>query len=82
MFPLGGGLHTCIGNEFARVRDSDYHPQWHNLVRMYEWSQVSPEETVITRQPMPYPSMDLPIKIKPIKALIKLIINYECIILV
>ncbi|KAG2669822.1 hypothetical protein I3760_14G052200 [Carya illinoinensis] len=38
----------------------------HNLVTTYEWSQVNPEE-VITREPMPYPSMGLPIKIKPIR---------------
>ncbi|XP_062172764.1 taxane 13-alpha-hydroxylase-like [Alnus glutinosa] len=59
--PFGGGLHTCIGNEFARV---EVLTTIHNLVTMYEWSQVNPEE-VITRQPMPCPSMGLPIKIKP-----------------
>ncbi|KAM3740072.1 hypothetical protein ACB098_08G071800 [Castanea mollissima] len=58
---FGGGVHTCIGNEFARVETLT---TIHNLVTMYEWSQLNPEE-VITRQPMPYPSMHLPIKIKP-----------------
>ncbi|KAM5582974.1 taxadiene 5-alpha hydroxylase-like [Rosa sericea] len=59
--PFGGGIHTCPGNEFARV---EVLTTIHNLVTMFEWSQVYPEEK-ITRQPMPYPSMGLPIKIKP-----------------
>nr|AFK40637.1 unknown [Lotus japonicus] len=59
--PFGGGLHYCLGNEFARVETLT---TIHNFVKMCEWSQVNPEET-ITRQPMPYPSMGLPIKIKP-----------------
>ncbi|PON36405.1 Cytochrome P450, E-class, group I [Trema orientale] len=59
--PFGGGLHTCIGNEFARVETL---VTIHNLVTFYEWSQLNPEE-VITRQPMPYPSLGLPIKINP-----------------
>lgn len=58
---FGGGLHSCIGNEFARVETLT---TIHNLVKMYEWSLVNPEEA-ITRQPMPYPSMGLPINIKP-----------------
>ncbi|CAK9141247.1 unnamed protein product [Ilex paraguariensis] len=59
--PFGGGLHKCIGNEFTRVETLT---MVHNLVTQYEWTQVHPEE-VITRQPVPYPSMGLPIKIKP-----------------
>lgn len=31
--PFGGGLHTCIGNEFARVEALT---TIHNLVTMYE----------------------------------------------
>ncbi|KAK7853350.1 taxadiene 5-alpha hydroxylase [Quercus suber] len=58
---FGGGVHTCLGNEFAKAETLT---TIHNLVTMYEWSQLNPEE-VITRQPMPYPSMHLPIKIKP-----------------
>ncbi|CAB4282040.1 unnamed protein product [Prunus armeniaca] len=61
--PFGGGLHTCIGNEFARV---EVLTTIHNLVTMFEWSQLFPDE-IITRQPMPYPSMGLPIKIRPRK---------------
>ncbi|XP_027190862.1 beta-amyrin 28-monooxygenase-like isoform X2 [Cicer arietinum] len=59
--PFGAGIHYCIGNEFARVETLT---TIHNFVKMYEWSQLNPEET-ITRQPMPYPSLGLPIKIKP-----------------
>ncbi|XP_045823855.1 taxadiene 5-alpha hydroxylase-like [Trifolium pratense] len=58
--PFGAGVHNCIGNEFARVETLT---TIHNFVKMYEWSQLNPEET-ITRQPMPYPSLGLPIKIK------------------
>lgn len=59
--PFGGGLHSCIGNEFSRVQTLI---AILNLVTMYEWSQVNPDE-LITRQPMPYPSIGLPIKLKP-----------------
>ncbi|KAF7816231.1 taxadiene 5-alpha hydroxylase-like [Senna tora] len=58
---FGAGLRSCIGNEFARVETLT---TIHNLVKRYEWSLVNPEEA-ITRQPMPYPSMGLPINIKP-----------------
>ncbi|KAI3667809.1 hypothetical protein L6452_42878 [Arctium lappa] len=60
--PFGGGQHSCLGNEFARVETLI---TIHKLVTMYEWSLIHPNE-VITRQPMPYPSMGLPIKVKPI----------------
>ncbi|XP_047331347.1 taxadiene 5-alpha hydroxylase-like [Impatiens glandulifera] len=59
--PFGGGMHTCIGNEFARVETLT---TIHKLVTMFEWSPVHPNEE-ITRRPMPYPSMGLPVKIKP-----------------
>lgn len=59
--PFGAGLHYCIGNEFARVQTLT---TIHNFVKTYEWSQMNLEET-ITRRPMPYPSLGLPIKIKP-----------------
>ncbi|CAI8584675.1 unnamed protein product [Vicia faba] len=58
--PFGAGCHYCIGNEFARVETLT---TIHNFVNLYEWSQLNPEET-ITRQPMPYPSLGLPIEIK------------------
>ncbi|KAF6143065.1 hypothetical protein GIB67_041133 [Kingdonia uniflora] len=60
--PFGGGPHMCIGNEFARVEILTI---IHHLVTKFEWSQMIPDEP-ITRQPMPYPSMGLPIKIKPL----------------
>ncbi|XP_076886505.1 taxadiene 5-alpha hydroxylase-like [Bidens hawaiensis] len=59
--PFGGGQHSCIGNEFARVETL---VTMHKLVTMYEWSLIHSNE-VITRQPMPYPSMGLPIKVIP-----------------
>ncbi|KAK7333727.1 hypothetical protein VNO80_30504 [Phaseolus coccineus] len=51
--PFGAGIHYCIGNEFARIETLI---TIHNIVKLFEWSQVNPEEP-ITRQPMPYPSM-------------------------
>ncbi|KAI6674673.1 hypothetical protein NL676_002579 [Syzygium grande] len=62
--PFGGGLRTCIGNEFARVETLTV---VHNLVTGYKWSQLDPEEA-ITRQFMPSFSMGLPIKIRPRKS--------------
>ncbi|XP_058782061.1 taxadiene 5-alpha hydroxylase-like isoform X2 [Vicia villosa] len=59
--PFGAGSHNCIGNEFARVQTLT---TIHNFVKLYEWSKLNPKET-LTRQPMPYPSLGLPIKIKP-----------------
>ncbi|KAF5206289.1 Cytochrome p450 [Thalictrum thalictroides] len=59
--PFGAGPRMCIGNEFGRVETLIV---IHHLVTKFEWSQVYPNET-ITRQPMPYPSMGLPIKLKP-----------------
>ncbi|KAF6143063.1 hypothetical protein GIB67_041131 [Kingdonia uniflora] len=60
--PFGGGPRMCIGNEFARVEILTI---IHHLVTKFEWSQMIPDEP-ITRQPMPYPSMGLPIRIKPL----------------
>ncbi|KAI6674671.1 hypothetical protein NL676_002577 [Syzygium grande] len=57
----GGGLRMCIGNELARVETLTV---VHNLVTGYEWFQLDLEEA-ITRQPLPCPSMGLPIKITP-----------------
>ncbi|KAH7837188.1 hypothetical protein Vadar_010796 [Vaccinium darrowii] len=59
--PFGAGTHICIGNEFARIETLT---AIHKLVTQFEWSQVHPDET-ITRKAMPFPSMGLPIKIRP-----------------
>ncbi|XP_058111100.1 beta-amyrin 28-monooxygenase-like [Magnolia sinica] len=58
--PFGAGAHMCIGNEFARVETLTI---VHNMIMNFEWSEVNPDE-MITCQPMPYPSMGLPIRIK------------------
>ncbi|XP_047329855.1 taxadiene 5-alpha hydroxylase-like [Impatiens glandulifera] len=58
--PFGGGMHTCIGNEFAKVETLI---TIHKLVTMFEWSTIHPNEG-LTRRPMPYPSMGLPVKIR------------------
>ncbi|KAF6150682.1 hypothetical protein GIB67_020765 [Kingdonia uniflora] len=60
--PFGGGPHMCSGNEFARVEILTI---IHHMVTKFEWSQGDPDET-ITWQPLPYPSIGLPIKIKPL----------------
>ncbi|KAG5514958.1 hypothetical protein RHGRI_036107 [Rhododendron griersonianum] len=59
--PFGAGTHSCIGNEFARIETLT---AIHKLVTKFEWSQVHPDET-ITRKVMPFPSMGLPIKVRP-----------------
>jgi cytochrome P450 family 26 subfamily A len=59
--PFGAGLHSCIGNEFARIEALT---TIHKLITKFEWSQVYPDEK-FTRKAMPYPTMGLPIKIQP-----------------
>lgn len=58
--PFGGGAHMCIGIEFARIEALTI---IHNLVINFDWSQMIPDEK-ITCQPMPFPSMGLPISLK------------------
>ncbi|KAM0941164.1 putative taxane 13-alpha-hydroxylase [Dioscorea sansibarensis] len=58
--PFGAGLRMCVGNEFARV---EVLTVMHHLVTNFEWFQLIPDEP-ITRNPMPYPSKGLPIKLK------------------
>ncbi|KAJ0966371.1 hypothetical protein J5N97_027509 [Dioscorea zingiberensis] len=58
--PFGAGLRMCSGNEFARVEALTV---MHHMVKNFEWSQLIPNEP-ITRNPMPYPSKGLPIKLK------------------
>lgn len=58
--PFGSGPRMCIGNEFARVEALVV---MHNLVTNFEWVQQFPDEKII-RDPFPYPSKGLPIKLK------------------
>ncbi|KAG1338957.1 cytochrome P450 716A2 [Cocos nucifera] len=57
--PFGGGPHVCPGSEFARM---EVLLTMHHLVTNYEWSEMIPNEP-ITRAPLPYPAMGLPIKL-------------------
>ncbi|XP_008782776.2 cytochrome P450 716B1-like [Phoenix dactylifera] len=57
--PFGGGPHVCPGSEFARM---EVLLIVHHLVTNYEWSEVIPNEP-ISRDPLPYPAMGLPIKL-------------------
>ncbi|KAK1264844.1 hypothetical protein QJS04_geneDACA017012 [Acorus gramineus] len=61
--PFGGGPHSCPGNEFARV---EVLLIVHHLIVNYQWSEMVPDEP-ITRDPLPYPAMGLPIKLHPRK---------------
>ncbi|KAL3699015.1 hypothetical protein R1sor_017037 [Riccia sorocarpa] len=49
--PFGGGAHTCLGNEFAKMEMLVF---IHHLVRRYCWSLVDPNYSeVIMRDPFP-----------------------------
>eukprot|EP01018_Ginkgo_biloba_P016324 Gb_33310 [translate_table: standard] len=58
--PFGGGTRVCPGYDFAKVETL---LAIHHLVTTYRWSTMIPDEPV-TRDPMPYPAMGLPIKLK------------------
>ncbi|KAF9595744.1 hypothetical protein IFM89_003486 [Coptis chinensis] len=60
--PFGAGTRMCIGNEFGRIEALAV---IHHLVTKFEWSLVNPNEA-IKCQPFPYPSLGLPINLKPI----------------
>lgn len=57
--PFGAGPRICAGSEFARI---EVLLVMHHLVPNYEWSEMIPNEP-ITRDPLPYPVMGLPIKL-------------------
>ncbi|KAF9615159.1 hypothetical protein IFM89_022220 [Coptis chinensis] len=60
--PFGAGTRMCIGTEFGRIETLVV---IHHLVIKFEWSLVDPNEA-IKCQPFPYPSLNLPINLKPI----------------
>ncbi|KAK1312809.1 hypothetical protein QJS10_CPA07g01303 [Acorus calamus] len=60
---LVGFCDGCPGNEFARV---EVLLIVHHLIVNYQWSEMVPDEP-ITRDPLPYPAMGLPIKLHPRK---------------
>ncbi|XVF41206.1 hypothetical protein PTKIN_Ptkin01aG0261700 [Pterospermum kingtungense] len=59
--PFGAGPRVCAGVEFARVEALLI---IHHFVKKYNWTEMIPNEP-ITREPMPYPSMGLPVKLYP-----------------
>lgn len=59
--PFGAGPRICPGADFARV---EILLIIHHLVTKYTWTLIFPEEP-ITREPMPYPAMGLPIILHP-----------------
>ncbi|KAK1284195.1 hypothetical protein QJS10_CPB21g01622 [Acorus calamus] len=61
--PFGAGPHVCPGNEFARI---EVLLILHHLIVNYKWSEMVPDEP-ITRNPTPYPSKGLPIKLHPLE---------------
>ncbi|XP_028070257.1 taxane 13-alpha-hydroxylase-like [Camellia sinensis] len=61
--PFGAGHRICPGADFAR---SEVLLLIHHLVTNYEWAEMIPNEPII-REPLPYPAMGLPLKLKPKK---------------
>ncbi|XVE91000.1 hypothetical protein DITRI_Ditri20bG0120800 [Diplodiscus trichospermus] len=59
--PFGAGPRVCAGIEFARVEALLI---IHHFVTNYSWTEMIPNEP-ITREPMPYPAMGLPVKLYP-----------------
>lgn len=55
--PFGAGPRICPGVEFARI---EVLLIIHYMITNYRWTEMIPDEP-ITRQPMPYPAMGLPI---------------------
>ncbi|KAK3230253.1 hypothetical protein Dsin_002134 [Dipteronia sinensis] len=59
--PFGAGPRICPGAEFARVETLLV---IHHLITKYQWTELIPDEPV-TREPIPYPAMGLPVKLYP-----------------
>ncbi|KAL9672318.1 hypothetical protein QQ045_028568 [Rhodiola kirilowii] len=59
--PFGAGPRICPGAEFARI---EMLLLVHHLITKYDWEEADPNEP-ITREPLPYPALGLPIKLFP-----------------
>ncbi|KAL0861860.1 hypothetical protein Bca101_040978 [Brassica carinata] len=59
--PFGGGPRLCAGHPLAKVSILVF---LHFVVTRYDWSLVYPDET-ISMDPLPFPSLGMPIKISP-----------------
>ncbi|CAN8286782.1 unnamed protein product [Cochlearia groenlandica] len=59
--PFGGGPRLCAGHQLAKVSILLF---LHFVATSYDWSLVYPDET-ISMDPLPYPSLGMPIKISP-----------------
>ncbi|CAN6994642.1 unnamed protein product [Brassica rapa subsp. trilocularis] len=59
--PFGGGPRLCAGHQLAKVSILVF---LHFVVTSYDWSLVYPDET-ISMDPLPLPSLGMPIKISP-----------------
>ncbi|KAL2483469.1 Cytochrome [Forsythia ovata] len=59
--PFGGGPRLCAGYQLAKLNILVF---VHYVVTRYNWSLVTPEEP-ITIDPLPFPSLGMPIKIYP-----------------
>ncbi|KAF9595743.1 hypothetical protein IFM89_003485 [Coptis chinensis] len=64
--PFGAGPRACPGVDFARI---EIMLILHHLIINYKWTELIPDEA-ITREPMPYPAMGLPIKLHPRKDMV------------
>ncbi|KAF9587811.1 hypothetical protein IFM89_005686 [Coptis chinensis] len=63
--PFGGGSRMCPGNEFAKITTLVV---MHHLVTRFTWKLCFKDEK-ISRNPMPLPIFDLPIRIEPRKVM-------------
>lgn len=61
--PFGAGPRICPGVDFARI---EVLLIIHHMITNYEWTEMIPNEP-LTREPLPYPAMGLPIKLSPRK---------------
>ncbi|XP_028778506.1 taxadiene 5-alpha hydroxylase-like [Neltuma alba] len=59
--PFGGGPRLCAGYQLAKLNILIF---LHYVVTQFDWSLLHPHEP-ITLDPLPFPSLGLPIKISP-----------------